>query len=64
MNDENKCLNCRWIYGGELICVCPSSEFLQMDVSAEDTEGCTQFVHWDELEMISDEEKELFCEKS
>lgn len=61
---NEKCIDCRWIYGGELVCVCPSSEHKGQDVSFEDTEHCTQFVHWDELQMIHKGDGELLEKES
>lgn len=55
MEEENRCLNCRWIYGGELVCVCPASVYRGQDVSAEDTTDCDQFHHWDCLENMSND---------
>lgn len=56
LKEENeKCLNCRWIYGGELICVCPSSEYRNKDVSFENVEGCDQYYPHDEMELMSED---------
>lgn len=59
LKEENeKCTNCRWIYGGELICVCPSSEFRGQDVSFENVESCDQYYPHDEIELMGCEDED------
>lgn len=62
MEENDRCINCRWIYGGELHCVCPASDYRGLDVSGEDTSDCDQFHHWDCLENMNEDNGGLFDE--
>lgn len=54
--ENNRCLDCQWCYGGELICTCPSSEFRGQDVSFQDCSECDQF--YNEFDSLIAEDTE------